>query len=116
MSLAAILFAVAALGGLAIAVMRFSGREVPPMGLAIVHGLVAAAGLLALIFAIVGHSGLMAGTVALIGFVVAALGGFFLFSYHLRNQALPIPVVVIHGLVAVISFVILLYAIFVARG
>lgn len=116
MSLAAILFAVAALGGLVIAIMRFSGREVPPMGLAVVHGLAAAAGLLALIFAVLGHTQATASTVALIGFVVAALGGFFLFSYHLRNQALPIPVVVIHGLVAVISFVILLYSIFAPRG
>jgi len=55
-------------------------------------------------------------TIALIGFVIAALGGFYLFSFHLRRQALPIPVVIIHGLVAVISFVVLLVGIFALRG
>jgi len=41
-------------------------------------------------------------------FVVAALGGFALFSFHLRRQPLPTPVVFIHGLVAVVAFVLLL--------
>ena len=41
-------------------------------------------------------------------FVVAALGGFFLVSYHLRGQRLPSPVVVIHALVAVAAFLLLL--------
>ncbi|MBA2527311.1 MAG: hypothetical protein M3458_05940 [Acidobacteriota bacterium] len=116
MILAAVLFAIAALGGVAMAVMRLSGRELPPMGLAIVHGLVAAAGLIALIIVVVGGTPSTQATIALIGFVVAALGGFYLFSFHLRRQALPIPVVIIHGLVAVISFVVLLVGIFALRG
>jgi len=86
------------------------------MGLAIVHGLVAAAGLVALILVVVGGAGSTQATIALIGFVIAALGGFYLFSFHLRRQALPIPVVIIHGLVAVISFVVLLVGIFTLRG
>jgi hypothetical protein len=116
MTVAAILFAVAAVGGLVMAAMRFGGRELPPMGLAIVHGLFAAAGLVTLIAAVVGSNASWAAIVAAIGFVVAALGGFMLFSYHLRRQALPVNYVVIHGAGAVISFVILLAAIFVVRG
>ena len=112
MTLAAILFAIAALGGAVMAVMRLRGRELPPFRLAIVHGLFAAAGLIAVLVIIVGHTTSTQATVALVGFIIAALGGFFLFSYHLRRLALPVCVVIIHGLIAVISFVVLLVAIF----
>jgi glucose uptake protein GlcU len=115
MTTALILFAVAALGGLVMALMRFGGRELPPMGLAIVHGLFAAAGLVALILALVGHGFSTATTIALVGFVGAALGGFYLFSMHMRKQALPIPYVVVHGLFAVASFVILLVGVYALR-
>ncbi len=98
------------------AAMRFGGRELPPMALAIVHGLFAAAGLVTLILAVLGANVSWAAIVALVGFVIAALGGFMLFSYHLRRQALPVNYVVVHGAGAVISFVILLVAIFVLRG
>lgn len=116
MTVAAILFAVAAVGGVIMAAMRFGGRELPPMALAIVHGLFAASGLVALILAVVGSGASWAAVVALVGFVIAAIGGFTLFAHHLRRQALPINYVVIHGAGAVISFVILLAAIFVVRG
>ena len=36
------------------ALMRFGGRELPPLGLALLHGLLTAAGLVALIVALVG--------------------------------------------------------------
>lgn len=75
-----------------------------------------AARLVTLILAVVGANASWAAIVAVVGFVVAALGGFMLFSYHLRRQALPVNYVVIHGAGAVISFVILLAAIFVVRG
>lgn len=116
MTFAAVFFAIAALGGVVMAGMRLTGRELPPMGLAIVHGLFAASGLVALLFVVVGRSVSTQATIALVGFIIAALGGFFLFSYHLRRQALPIPIVIIHGLVAVISFVVLLVGIFALRG
>ena len=116
MTVAAILFAIAALGGLVMAAMRFRGRELPPMGLAIVHGLFAASGLVMLIIAVLGENASTASYVALAGFVIAALGGFSLFSYHLRRKALPINYVVIHAVGAVVSFAILLYAIFTLRS
>ena len=85
------------------------------MGIALLHGALAASGLVALIVAVTGGGLSSQVTIALGGFVIAALGGFFLFSFHLRGQALPIPVVVIHGFVAVVSFVILLLAILAPR-
>ena len=115
MTYAAILFAVAALGGVVLAAIRFGGRELPPMGLAIVHGLFAAAGLVTLIVAVLGAGFTGWTAAALVGFIIAAIGGFVLFSYHLRGQALPKNYIVGHGTVAVVSFVILLLAIFVFR-
>ena len=116
MTLATILFAVAALGGVVIAIIRFSGKELPPMGLALLHGVVAAAGLVALLIAVAGGGASTQAKVALVLFIGAAIGGFVLFSYHLRRKALPIPYVVVHGLVAVVAFVILLLAVFAARA
>jgi len=110
MTLALILFGIAALGGIVLAVLRLRGAALPPMGLAIVHGLLGAAGLVALILAIVNAQTPALAKTALIGFLIAALGGFALFSFHLRRKALPIPLMVIHALVAVISFVILILA------
>lgn len=116
MTVAAVLFGIAALGGVVMAYMRLTGREVPPMGLAIVHGLFAASGLVTLLVAIIGASAPTQAKIAAGGFVLAALGGFFLFSFHLRRKALPIPVVLVHGLVAVVSFVLLLIGIFAFRA
>jgi hypothetical protein len=112
MTVAAVLFGIAALGGVVMAVMRFGGREFPPMALAVVHGLLAASGLVTLLLAVVNTTASTIAVVALVGFVIAALGGFLLFSYHLRRQALPINYVVVHGIGAVVSFAILLAAIF----
>ena len=116
MNLAAVLLAIAALGGVVMAAMRFGGRELPPMALALIHGLFAASGLVALILFVVNSNASTLAWVALVGFVIAALGGFMLFSHHLRGRALPVNYVVIHGAGAVISFAILLAAIFTLGG
>ena len=112
MNVAAILFAVAAVTGIAIAFIRLSGRDLPPMGLALLHGLFAASGLVALAIAAVAPDAAQWARISFGIFVVAALGGFVLFSFHLRRRALPVPIIGIHGFVAVIAFVLLLVAIF----
>ena len=58
-------------------------------------------------------AGLGAGTakLALIILLVAALGGFYLLSFHIKKQQHPRAVIVIHALVAVIGFLTLLTAI-----
>jgi hypothetical protein len=102
-----ILFAVAALGGLVLAALRFRNKPLP-MSLALIHGAVAAVALVMLLIVAIGPSGTGMLRIALAGFIFAALGGFFLFSFHVRKERLPIGVVVIHALVAVVSFVALL--------
>jgi hypothetical protein len=110
MTIALVLFGLAALGGLAMATMRFRGAERPPTGLALAHGAAAAAGLIALIVAVTSASVPSLARTALIVFLVAALGGFYLFAQHLQKKALPIPVMVIHAGVAVLGFILLLVA------
>ena len=110
MTLALVLFALAALGGLYMAIERLRGAERPPTAIALVHGTLAAVALIVLIVAIFHDGAPEAAKTALVVFIVAALGGFFHFAQHLQKRALPIPVVVIHALVAVIGFVILLVA------
>lgn len=111
MLLAVLLFGVAAVGGVTMAVMRVGGRELPPLWLALVHGVLAASGLVALIISVATVSTNALALWSLIGFVVAALGGFLLFSFHLRKKALPLPIVGIHAFVAVVSFVVLLWGV-----
>jgi len=115
----AILFAVAAAGGLTLAAMhlRSRGRERPPTALAVTHGLVAAVALVLLIIAALGtaagSSALPWTAVAI--FVVAALGGAYMFlGKHLRGEPLPGKVVILHGVLAVVGFLVLLAFLFTA--
>ena|SRR5262245_31766943 len=108
MTVALVLFALAAVGGLYMAVVRFRGADRPPTSIALVHGAAAAAGLIALIVAVTEASAPSLAKTALIVFLVAALGGFYLFAQHMQKKALPIPVIVVHALVAVTGFIILL--------
>jgi hypothetical protein len=106
MTLALILFGVAALGGVLLAVKVFSGSQ-PPWPLSILHAALGAAGIISLLLAISSTAFGGAAWVAFILFVVAALGGFFLASFHARGQSHPKPVVVIHAGVAVLAFLLL---------
>jgi hypothetical protein len=109
---AIILFAIAALGGVAMAALHFRGRTPPPVPLAVLHGVLAASGLVVLLLAVlkVGFGGTPALALGL--FLVAALGGFGLVSFHLRRRALPNALVLGHGLLAVAGFLVLIAAVF----
>jgi hypothetical protein len=109
--IAVILFALAAVAGLTMAIGHFRGRTPPPTPLAALHGALAASGLLALLTAVVqGARGTSA--IALCLFLVAALGGFtLLLGFHLRGRKLPNVMVAGHGLLAVSAFVVLLVAV-----
>jgi hypothetical protein len=106
------LFAIAALGGLTMAVMHFRGRTPPPVALAMLHGAFAASGLVALTLAVWPHfSGRAALALGL--FVLAALGGFTMaVGFHRRGKPLPSGLVAGHGALAVIAYLILLFAAF----
>ncbi len=107
MTIALVLFGLAAAGGLLLAYLRFSDKPLP-LPLALLHGAGAAAGIVALLLAVMRAGAPGQARLALGLFVVAALGGFTLFSFHLRKKALPLGVVVGHGLLAVAALVVLL--------
>lgn len=106
-TIAAILFAIAAVGGLTLATMHLRTQK-PNLSVALVHGLFAASGLVLLLIAVIQKGGFGLEGTALVIFLVAALGGFTLISMHLRGKTLNTPLVLGHGLIAVTAFVILL--------
>jgi hypothetical protein len=110
LNLAVVIFAIAAVGGLILAIQHFRGGR-RPWPLAILHGLGGAAGLVLLALAVLKADAPPQAKVALGLFVMAALGGFFLFAKRLQGQGLPSPVVIIHAGVAVIGFLVLALAI-----
>ena len=107
---AAILFALGAVGGLAMAVMSFQGKALP-VPLAALHGLFGASGLVLLIIGVLAGLGGGTARIALGILIVAALGGFYLLSFHLKKARHPRAVIVVHALVAVTGFLTLVTAI-----
>src|SRR4051812_36932345 len=113
MQIAAIVLALAALGGLTLAGIRLSGKPRPQTWMAVGHGLVAATGLGFLIYAEATGSVPQLAQVALGVLILAALGGAAIFvGFHLREQPLPIPLVIGHGLIAATGYALLLASIF----
>jgi predicted membrane channel-forming protein YqfA (hemolysin III family) len=115
MQTAAVLFAIAALGGLAMVAYRVSKNENPPLVLAVGHGAIAAAGLVTLIY----HWSTSTASIpqmaqwAICFFVAAALGGLAMFTlFHLRKKLLPVWMMLGHASVAVVGLVLLLSAIY----
>ncbi len=110
LKIAVVLLAIGAVGGLVMAAKIFGGKKAP-WPLSILHALLGAAALVLILLNVMnGSTGLL--TVALIVLAVAALGGFFLASFHLRDELAPKGVIVIHALVAVAGFLLLLGAVF----
>jgi hypothetical protein len=107
---ALIVFAIAAVGGLLLASSVLRGK-LAPWALSIAHALLGATGLILLIVTVLQGStpGRVAAALGLL--VVAALGGFYLASLHLRGTVAPKAVVFIHAGVAVAGFLTLLSAV-----
>lgn len=105
---ALILFLLGALGGVAMAILSFRGQSIPWL-LAAGHGLLGAAGLVTLIIALIagGAPGIIKLVLGIL--VVAALGGFYLLSFHVRKEEHPRVVIVIHAMVAATGVVFLLW-------
>jgi hypothetical protein len=107
------LFVLTALGGLALAGIRFAGRRNPPAWLAMLHGLLAGSGVTVLAYAVIAGGAPPLACWALALFLVAALGGVTLFlAYEWKRKLLPAWLVVVHALVAVVAFLLLLVAAF----
>lgn len=110
---AAILFALAALGGVLMAAIRFSGRPRPPSWLAMGHGFMAAAGLTLLIYAELTVGIPMLAEFSLGLFIVAAIGGAAInLLFHARQRDIPIPLMLVHAALAVSAFILLLCTVF----
>ena len=106
-----LIFGLAAAGGMTLVTLRNRGKGMP-MPLAIGHGLFAAAGLVSLIINVVADTDNMMMNASLALFCAAALGGFTLFSFHVRKKPMPVVLIPVHGAVAVIAFIVLVLAVF----
>lgn len=110
---ASVLFALAAMGGLVMAGMRFNGSLSPPSWLAMGHGFSAAAGLTLLIYAALTFGIPVMAQIGLGLFCVAAIGGAALnLLFHSKQLPLPIPLMIAHASLAVMGFVVLLLSSF----
>jgi len=110
---AAVLLAIAALGGTALAAIRFAGTQQPPARLAMIHGLLAAAAITLLIYACFTKGLPLAASAALVLFLIAAAGGAYLnLNFHWKQVLPPKGLIVGHPLGAIVAFVLLLVALF----
>jgi hypothetical protein len=110
---AVIVLGLAALGGATLVIIRLRGAPLPPTLLAVGHGLIAATGVGLLIYAAATAGIPTLAQVALGVFILAALGGIFIFAnYHRRGRPLPIPLILGHGVLAIAGYALLLYAYF----
>jgi hypothetical protein len=104
---AVLIFAIAAVGGLVLASSVLRGK-LAPWAISALHALLGASGLVLLILEVLKGAAPGRLTAALGLLVIAALGGFFLASFHLRKQIAPKAVVFVHAGVAVAGFLTLL--------
>lgn len=108
------LFAIAAAGGLVMAGVRAFTQRNPPAWLALLHGLLAGAGLtlLLLTYFVSGLPALAAWGLLL--FIIAAAGGVLMnLGYQWQQKPLPLGLMYGHALIAVVGFILLVWAAFV---
>ena len=113
MQLSAILLSLAALGGVTMVAIRLKGAPLPPTWLALGHGALAAIGVVLLGYAAYDPGIPQRAQIALGIFILAALGGAALFVlFHLKNRALPIPLILGHGFLALAGLGLLLLTLY----
>ncbi len=113
MRTALVLLTLTAIGGVAMAGIRFSRNANPPSWLAMGHGLLAGAALTLLIYAYftVGLPSLASWSLLL--FLAAGAGGTYLnLAFHAKGAALPKNIVIGHGALAVVAYALLAGAVF----
>jgi len=108
---ALIVFAIAALGGLTLAAMYVLQGRLAPWALSLLHAALGAIGLLILIYAALTTGIQGTALAAFVILVIAALGGFYLASIHLRGKVARKAIVFVHAGLAVIGFLTLLGAV-----
>lgn len=107
---AVLIFAIAALGGLVLAAHVLRGKFAPWV-VSVLHAALGAAGIVTLLLGVLqGHDAQR--VLAALGLLLlAALGGFFLASFHVRRKLPPKAVVLLHAGLAVAGFFTLLSAV-----
>ena len=113
LKIAILIFAIGAVGGLVLANSVLRGR-MASWALSLLHMALGATGLVLTALVVLGGGSDVPSMVpiALLILVVAALGGFYLASYHVRKSSPPSGVVLIHAGAAVIGFLLLCGATF----
>ena len=113
LKIAVLIFAIGALGGLVLASSVLRGR-MAPWALSLLHAALGATGLVLTGIVVLEGADDARGMIpiALLILIVAALGGFFLASFHARKLPAPKPAVVVHAGVAVIGFLLLAGGVF----
>ena len=102
-----------AIGGLAMAYVRFARNANPPSWLAMAHGLLAASGVTLLAYAALTVGVPALANWGLVLLLVAAAGGVVMnLGYHLEGVVLPAWLVTVHALLAVAGFLMLLVVAF----
>ena len=104
---ALIVFVIAALGGLVLAMNILKGK-LAPWPLSLLHAGLGATGLILLLLVVFNGSADSRVTAALGILVIAALGGFYLASIHARKKVAPKAVVIVHAAVAAVGVVTLI--------
>jgi glucose uptake protein GlcU len=100
------LLGIGALGGLVMAIIRWTTNVNPPTGLAMLHGLLAAAGATLLLYAALTVGIPVLAQIGLGFLVIAAVGGVVLnLKYHWERVVLPRGFMLGHAALAVIGFV-----------
>ncbi len=110
LTFALLVFAVGAIGGLVLASHVLRGKFAP-WALSLIHALLGAIGLILLIVVLVHGAATHQVTISFILFLIAALGGFALASFHLRKRLPPKAAVIGHAGLAIIGFLVLLAAV-----
>jgi hypothetical protein len=91
--------------------MRLRGADRPPSSFAMLHGLLAGAGLTLLVYAWCTVGIPVLAQYSVIVLALAAAGGAYMnLRYHSQMLPLPVPIMVGHALVAVSGFALLLAA------
>ena len=112
-----VLLAIAAVGGLVMAGIRFVGNRPPPAPLAMLHGFLAAAAVTLLVYAAATVGLPVMALAALALFLAAAAGGAILnLNYHWKQRPLPKWLIFVHAIAAVAGFVLLFAATWTIRA
>lgn len=106
------LFILAAVFGL-FALLAILKNQPTPKPAVFAHGAIAAIALILVIAYSVGSTG-PSPMASLVIFIIAALGGFFLFALDWQKKPIPKPLALVHPIAAVIALILLIA--FVFRG